>query len=32
MFEIWLLSGKRKYDLIVIDPPWENKSVKRKKK
>ncbi|NWZ60232.1 METL4 protein, partial [Haliaeetus albicilla] len=24
-----LLSYKKKYDVIVIDPPWENKSVKR---
>ncbi|NXJ55276.1 METL4 protein, partial [Spizaetus tyrannus] len=24
-----LLSYKKKYDIIVIDPPWENKSVKR---
>ncbi|XP_057894513.1 N(6)-adenine-specific methyltransferase METTL4 isoform X1 [Melospiza georgiana] len=24
-----LLNYKKKYDVIVIDPPWENKSVKR---
>ncbi|XP_026555128.1 methyltransferase-like protein 4 [Pseudonaja textilis] len=24
-----LLNYKKKYDIIVIDPPWENKSVKR---
>ncbi|NXW65331.1 METL4 protein, partial [Eurystomus gularis] len=24
-----LLNYKKKYDLIVMDPPWENKSVKR---
>ncbi|XP_075388969.1 N(6)-adenine-specific methyltransferase METTL4 [Tenrec ecaudatus] len=24
-----LLNCRKKYDLIVIDPPWENKSVKR---
>ncbi|NWJ01073.1 METL4 protein, partial [Crypturellus undulatus] len=24
-----LLNCKRKYDVIVMDPPWENKSVKR---
>lgn len=27
-----LLQDGQRYDLIVIDPPWQNKSVKRKKK
>ncbi|CAL1597157.1 unnamed protein product [Knipowitschia caucasica] len=27
-----LLSCKAKYDLVVIDPPWENKSVKRSRR
>ncbi|XP_014667341.1 PREDICTED: methyltransferase-like protein 4 isoform X2 [Priapulus caudatus] len=26
-----LLSRRKKYDLVVMDPPWENKSVKRMK-
>lgn len=24
-------TGDELYDLIVLDPPWQNKSVKRKK-
>ncbi|NXH12331.1 METL4 protein, partial [Bucco capensis] len=27
-----LLNYKKRYDVIVIDPPWENKSVKRSKR
>jgi len=28
----WLSSFGKRYDLVVMDPPWENKSVKRSKK
>ena len=29
---IYFLFIENKYDLIVMDPPWENKSAKRKKR